>query len=162
MIFFHAFIHSIKLPKKNAIFQLNRIGMDIAVIYMLILILLVSIPSFLQYTLSTGDGVAAQLNAFFKIIYFFIFHYLPLSIIIFILLSIIAGIGTLIAKFMDRKLKFSILWKMTVFTTSVPFLLYTIVGIFFPLQDNFLFLFCAYSLLFLVLIISVYPKRRKK
>ncbi|API92198.1 hypothetical protein J32TS6_35980 [Virgibacillus pantothenticus] len=161
MVFFHAFAHSIKLPKKNAIFQLNRIGMDIAIIYMLFLNLLVSIPSFVQYVLA-GDGVAEQLNLFFKIIYYFIFHYLPLSIMVFALLSIIAGIGTLLAKLMDRKLKFAILWKMTVFTTTIPFLLYALIGLFFSIQDRFLFLFCAYSLLFLFFIISVYPKRRKK
>lgn len=161
MVFLRTFLHSIRLPKKKAIFQLNRIGMDITIFYMLLLIFIVSLPGFIDYLLSSSK-LANELNIFFNIIYFFIFNYLPLSIIVFMLISLIAAVGTGLAKLMQRKLKYSILWKMTAYTTTIPFLVYTIAALFLPIGNTYLLMFCIYSLLFIVLIISVYPKRRKK
>ncbi|MEC5425080.1 DUF1189 family protein [Virgibacillus sp. C22-A2] len=159
MIFLQAFVNSIKLPNKKAIFKLNRVGMDIAVIYMFILLVLVSIPSLIEQ-LTTMDGQSAELNLFFQSIYFFIFYFLPLVLIVFLLLSLIAYIGSGIAHLMRRKLRYSILWKMSAFTTTVPVILYTLLALIFPLSNTWLWLFFMYSIVFLILIISVYPKRR--
>jgi Protein of unknown function (DUF1189) len=161
MVFLRAFLHSIKLPKKKAIFQLNRIGMDITIFYILLLLFIVSLPAFIDYLLSSSK-LSNALNIFFKIIYFFIFNYLPLSIIVFMLISLIAAVGTGLAKLMQRKLKYSILWKMTAYTTTIPFLVYSLAALFLPIGNMYLLIFCIYSLFFIVLIISVYPKRRKK
>lgn len=160
MVFLRAFLHSIRLPKKKAIFQLNRIGMDITIFYILLLLFIVSLPAFIDYLLGNSK-LANELTIFFKIIYFFIFNYLPLSIIVFMLISLIAAVGTGLAKLMQRKLKYSILWKMTAYTTTIPFLVYSLAALFLPIGDTYLLMFCIYSLLFIVLIISVYPKRRK-
>ncbi|MBR7796633.1 MAG: DUF1189 family protein [Bacillota bacterium] len=161
MIFLNAFLHSIKLPRKKAIFQLNRIGMDITIIYMFILLLLISIPSLID-RITNSSSHSADLSFIFLIIYFFIFYYLPMAIIVFILLSAIAYIGTNLAKIMGRKLKFSIIWKMTAFTTTVPFFLYALIALTTPISDHYLWFFCVYSLVLLIMIISVYPKRRTK
>ncbi|CDQ37873.1 MULTISPECIES: DUF1189 family protein [Virgibacillus] len=159
MVFLNAFIHTIKLPRKKAIFQLNRVGMDITIIYMFILLMLVSIPSLID-RFTTDSGLSADLSILFIIIYFFIFYYLPLTIIVLILISIIAYIATGLAKLMGRKLKFSILWKMTAFTTTIPFILYTIIALFFSISDTYLWAIAGYSIILLIIIISVYPKRR--
>lgn len=159
MIFWHAFLHSIKLPHKKAMFQLNRIGMDITVIYMFILLMLVSIPSLID-RLSATSGPGTDLNIFFLVIYFFIFYYLPLTLIVFLLLSLIAYIGVGIAKLLKRKLRYPILWKMSAYTTTIPFLIYTIAALIFTVSDAFLLLFFVYTFLFLIKIISVYPRRR--
>jgi hypothetical protein len=159
MIFLQAFLYSIKLPNKKAMFQLNRIGMDITVIYMFILLLFVSLPSLIErLTATTGPGTG--LNVFFRIIYFFIFYYLPMTLIVFLLLSLIAYIAVGMAKLMKRKLRFAILWKMSAYTTTIPFILYTIIALLYPVSDSFLWLFLIYTFLFLIKIISVYPKRR--
>src|SRR5690625_4490415 len=111
MIFLQTFTHSIQLPRKDAMFKLNRTDMNSAVIYMFLLLVFVSIPSIID-RLTATSGPGADLNLFFLIIYFFIFYYLPLTVIVFLLLSLIAYIETGIAKLMRRKLRFSILWKM--------------------------------------------------
>lgn len=159
MVFLQAFLYSIKLPHKKAMFQLNRIGMDITILYMFLILLLVSIPSLIE-RLTATNGPGADLNVFFRIIYFFIFYYLPLAVIVFLLLSLIAYIGVGIAKLMKRKLRFAILWKMSAYTTTIPFILYTILALIYPVSDSFLWLFFIYTFLFLIKIISVYPKRR--
>ncbi len=159
MIFWHTFKESIKLPSKQAMFKLNRIGMDIVVFYMFILLALVSIPSFIQQ-ITQANSYINDLNIVFQIIYFFIFFYLPLNVIVFSFLSLIAYIGLGITKLMHRKLRFSILWKMSAFTTTVPFIIYTIVGLFFPINITFLWLFILYTLILLIKMISIYPKRR--
>ena len=104
MIFLQAFLHSIKLPSKKAMFQLNRIGMDITVLYMFILLMVVSIPSLIE-RLTATSGPGTDLNLFFLVIYFFIFYYLPMTLIVFLVLSLIAYIGVGIAKLMKRKLR---------------------------------------------------------
>src|SRR5690625_6516761 len=111
MIFLQTFTHSIYLPRKDSMFKHNLTGMDIAVIYIFLLLFFVSIPSLID-RLTATSGPGADLNLFFLIIYFFIFYYLPMTVIVFLLLSLIAYIGTGIAKLMRRKLRFSLLWKM--------------------------------------------------
>src|SRR5690625_3556861 len=104
MIFWHIFKESIKLPSKKAMFTLNRIGMDIVVFYLFILLFLVSIPSFIQQITQTNSYIN-DLNIVFQIIYFFIFFYLPLNVIVFSFLSLVAYIGLGITRLMQRKLR---------------------------------------------------------
>lgn len=161
MIFWRTFLNSIKLPQKKAMFQLNRTGMDIAVVYMFILLLIVSIPSLIE-RIKDAHLFGVDIELFFLIIYFFIFYYLPLTVIVFILLSLIAYIAVGITKLMKRKLHFSILWKMASYTTTIPFLVYTIVALIFPISDTLLWLSLLYTLIVLIKIISIYPKRRQR
>lgn len=161
MIFWRTFLNSIKLPQKKAMFQLNRTGMDIAVVYMFILLLIVSMPSLIE-RIKDAHLFGVDIELFFLIIYFFIFYYLPLTVIVFILLSIIAYIAVGITKLMKRKLHFSILWKMAAYTTTIPFLIYTIVALIFPISDTLLWLSLLYTLIVLIKIISVYPKIRQR
>lgn len=158
MIFWQAFIHSLKLPKKHSVFQLNRVGMDIVVFYLFILIGIVSLPTLIEF-LFDNNGLTAHMNIVFKLIYFFIFSYLPLTIIVFLLLSLIAYIGLGMTRFLKRKLHYSILWKMSAFISTIPFLLYTFISLFHQLDDRWLFILIPYTLFFLVKIITIYPKR---
>ncbi|MFC3041062.1 DUF1189 family protein [Virgibacillus xinjiangensis] len=161
MVFLQAFINSIKLPNKKAIFQLNRIGMDITVVYMFLFLFLASLPSLVDQITSTG-GLGDEMNLVLKFIYFFIFYYLPLVIIFFMLLSVMAYLGTLIAKMLGRKLRFSILWKMSAYTTTLPLLLYTALAFFVPIHDLYLVLAALFTIGLLGRVITVYPKRRKR
>lgn len=160
MTLWNVFLESIKLPKKKALFKLNRVGMDIVVIYLFILLLLVSIPSFIQQVTGT-NGFIHDLNIFFQIIYFFIFYYLPMNLIVFSFLSLVAYIGLGITKIMNRKLRFSILWKMSAFSITLPFIIYTIVAMFIPISNIFLWLAILYTFILLSKMISIYPKRRR-
>ncbi|WP_382393711.1 hypothetical protein [Lentibacillus juripiscarius] len=155
------FVDSLKLPAKQAMFRLNRIGMDFTVLYMFILMVVVSVPSFTN-RLQDVDGPGNSMNLLFFLIYFFIFYYLPLTIMVFLFISLIAYLGTGLAKFLWRKIRFSILWKLTVYTTTIPFILYMAAGLIFPLGDLWLSVFMIYSLVLILKIITVYPKRKKR
>jgi len=63
---------------------------------------------------------------------------------------------------MQRKLHYSILWKMVAFSLTLPFLLYTIIALFVSLSDKFLWLGFIYAIIILVNIIAIYPKRKKQ
>lgn len=159
MIFLRVFKDSLKLPNKKSLFKLNQVGMDIVVIYMFILLLFVSAPSLIKQII-TPSVLSSYLNLFFFIIYFFIFYYLPLTLIVFLSISLFAYLGRGIAKLSKRKLHYSVLWKMCAFSTTTPFIIYTIIGLFYSLHYVFLFILILYILLLLIKMISVYPKRR--
>ncbi len=159
MILLQAFLNSVKLPNKQAILKLNRIGMDITVLYMSILVLLVSIPS-LAERLTATDGASADMQLILLLVYFFIFYYLPLITMVFLLLSLVAYIGTGISRLLKRKIKFPILWKMSAYTTTIPFLLYTVIALILKVDVMYLWLFLISSLFFITKIITVYPKRK--
>lgn len=161
MIFIRAFLHSMQLPKKKALFQLNRIGMDITIVYMFILLAIVSVPSLIDSFLAP-EGSFTQINAFFALVYFFFVYYLSLIGIVFVFLSIIAYIGTGLATLLKRKIRFAILWKLCAFATTIPFLLYTVIAFFHPVSRFFLWLFIAYIFLFLFKMITVFPQRKKR
>lgn len=158
MLLWKTFLHSLKLPSKQAVFKLNRVPMDITVFYMFIMLFFISIPSLIQQLTKTS-GLGSDMNIVFKLIYFFIFNYLPLTIMIFLLITAFAYLFTWIAKVMKRKLKLQILWKMFAYSTSIPFLLYTVIALFFPISDVFLLITILYTSIMVFQVIRVYPKR---
>lgn len=159
MVFIEALLASLKLPSKNAMFKLNRIGMDIVVIYLFILLFIVSIPALIDQ-LSITEGLTGRLPFILKFIYFFMFYYLPLAIAVFIFISILAYIGILLSKLMRRKLRYQIIWKLLGFTATLPFLIYTILAAIYPISNSYLFFIIIYSLIMLIMMIKQYPKRR--
>ncbi|MUK88155.1 hypothetical protein GMD78_07075 [Ornithinibacillus sp. L9] len=161
MIFWQTLLQSLRLPKKEIVFKLNRTGMDITVIYMFILLFIASIPA-LTDRIYENSGFSADMNIVFLLIYFFIFYYLPLTIIIFLSITVISYVMTWISHFMHRKLRLQILWKMCAYTTTIPFLLYTGIALFFPVHDIYLWISVLYILTMLIAIISVYPKRKPR
>lgn len=161
MIFIESFINSLKLPNKKAMFRLNRVGMDTVVFYLFILLLIVSIPE-IAIQLRVTDTVGGDLPVVLKLIYLFMFYYLPLTIAVFIFLSIMAYIGVGLANLLKRKLRYQIIWKLLAFTTTIPFLLYTILALFLPIDNRYLLLAVIYSLVLLILMILKFPKRRMR
>lgn len=149
------FIKSVQLPRKQAAFTLNRIGMDTTVIYMFIILFISSIPTYLNQ-LQENE----RLSTFFFSIFFFIFHYLPVVIIVFVALSILAWLTALITKVAKRKLRFSILWKMAASATTIPLLIFTIVSFFYHLDKLYLAISIIFILLIVTRVIFLYPRRR--
>lgn len=149
------FIQSVQLPKRQAAFALNRIGMDIVVIYMFILLFISSIPTYIEQ-LQQNE----RLSTFFFSIFFFIFHYLPVVVIVFIALSIIAWALLLITNAVKRKLRFSILWKMAASATTIPLIIFTIVSFFYQLGTVYLSISIVFIFLVVIKVIFIYPARR--
>lgn len=158
MVLWKTFLNSLRLPNKQAVFKLNRVPMDITVFYMFIMLFFISIPS-LIHQLTETTGLGSDMNIVFKLIYFFIFNYLPLTIMIFLLITAFAYLFTWIAKWMKRKLKLQIFWKMIAYATTIPFLLYTVIALFFPISDVFLLIAIVYTSIIVLQVIKVYPRR---
>lgn len=156
MIFLKTFLNSIQIPRKKSVFRLNRVRMDIAVIYMFILVALVSIPALIEQ-IKNNSTSAFHVHTFFYLIFFFMFYYLIVVIGVFLLISIYAYIGTKIAKLTKRRLHFGILWKVIAFSTTLPFLIYTVLSLFFIVSNKVLWAFLIYTILILLKIVSLYP-----
>jgi len=161
MIFWHTFKTSFKLPEKRAAFTLNRVSMDVVVVYLFILFFFVSIPAFIDQ-IQNEHLLNFNVELLFLIIYFFIFYYLPLTIIMFGLISLVAYIGKGFTRLLQRKLHYSILWKMTAFSITIPFVLYTVVALFYPISDKLLWFSLVYAMIILLKIITIYPKRKRR
>lgn len=160
-VFWENFVYSIRLPQKRAVFNLNRIGMDITVLYLFLLIGIMSIPGLIEQIKINSDATL-YVQPFFYVIFFFIFYYLILVVVIFIALSFIAYIATLLAELLQRKLRFAIMWKMTASATTIPLLLYTIISFFYPLSNYFLLLSIIYIAFIIMKVILIYPKRKQR
>jgi len=154
-----AWQQSLKLPQKKAVFALNRIGMDTTVFYLFILIGIASLPALINQ-ITADDTSGLYVHFFFILIYFFMFNYLISVIIVFILLSIIAYIGLLIARGLKRRLHYSILWKMSAFSTTIPLMLFTIVSFFYELSPVFLTIMIIFSIAMVIRIILIYPRMK--
>lgn len=161
MIFIRAFLRSIRIPQKKAMFQLNRIGMDITIVYMFILLAIVSTPSLIDSFIDPS-GSFTEINAFFALVYFFFVYFLSLIAIVFIFLSLISFIGTGIAKLLRRKIRYAVLWKLCAYATTIPFLLYTAIALFLSVSQIYLWLFSLYMFVLLVKMITVFPKRKRR
>lgn len=159
-VFWDTFLQSLQLPKRKAVFALNRIGMDVVVIYLFIILAVASVPGLIDQLISNQLDTNIQIHPFFLLIFFFIFYYLIILLIVFTSISIIAYLGTFIATRTNRKLQFGLMWKMTAFATTIPLVAFTILSFFIPLSTMFLSAASIFILLILLKVILIYPKRK--
>lgn len=156
------FKHSTALPKKQAAFQLNQIGMDKIIFYLFTLLAIASIPELINQISQNADSSALYMKTFFFLIFFFIFYYLILVVLVLGGLSAIAYMGSFIASGTNRKVRYAILWKMAACILTIPTILFTAISFFYPLSAVFLSVMIAFHLLVFVQTILIYPKRRKR
>lgn len=151
------FLFSSQLPSKKAMFKLNRTGMDWAIIYLCIMTIIISIPGFFG-----SNQFDFGLNLIFRLIYFFIFYYIPLLLMVILALSIISWAALLFAKWQKRKFRFQTLWKLAVFASTLPILVCTMIS--FTLLPASIIVISASLYIFLQLAIMIrhYPERRGK
>src|SRR5699024_6981924 len=161
-VFWDAFIQSLQLPKRKAVFALNRIGMDVVVVYLFIFLAIASIPGLIVQLTSNQVDTNIEIHTFFLLIFFFIFYYLIILLVVFTGISIIAYLGAFFATQTNRKLQFGLMWKMTAFATTIPLVTFTILSFFIPLSTIFLSVASIFILLILLKIILIYPKRKAR
>ena len=159
-VFWEIFKNSIKLPKRKAAFALNRIGMDMVILYMFLLLALASIPDLInQFQSNTGEA-GIQIQPFFELIFFFIFYYLIMITAMMACISLIAYIGTLVARAVKRKLRYAILWKMAACVATIPILVFIIISFFYTAGSLYLVIALVFHLIIFIQTIFLYPKRR--
>lgn len=151
------FKQSIVLPKKEALFVLNRVSMRDTLTYIITLMFLLFIP---EVVLMLVNLEANQSNLSTYILQLIVFY--PFFIVFFAIsaVSLLAAISLVMKYWLKRKLLYQQLWKMTSFSLTLPLILYTIlrylsVGY---LITNLLPLLLLYFLIYKMIV--VYPKRR--
>src|SRR5699024_3313108 len=154
------FLHSIKLPKRNAAFALNRIGMDKVIFYIFLLLGIASFPGLIEQIQTNANAQSLQIQSFFFLIFFFIFYYLIMTVAVLLGISLIAYLGSWIAALTKRKLRYSILWKMAACITTIPILVFTVMSFFIEVSIIFLSIAITFHIIVFIQTIFLYPKRR--
>ncbi|SEP94610.1 DUF1189 family protein [Piscibacillus halophilus] len=148
--------NSLLLPKKDALFKLNRMNMRDTLVYINILFLILFLPDIIRFINNVKDAKGSIPDV---VIIQVVFLYPALMIFITTLIvTLLAGIAYFIRNIIKRKLAFHQLWKMTAYALTWPILLYLLIKII----DLNNFLMIIPLLLYLLLItkmITIYPKR---
>ena len=129
MSLFQIFKASLHSPKKIAAFRLIPIGKVMQ--YIFIYIFLISIISFVFFIkgISYQQTNTEELIEYFSEIkwllypFAFIFLFVLNSLFIFVRISILAFIGSLILQLRKRKGEYRHIWRTTLFASTVPMLL---------------------------------------
>lgn len=156
------FKYSVLLPNKKALFRLNRIGMKMIVTYVFILMLIAASPPLTTFIFTGRLPAENDIPPTLFILQFFFFYYLLVVFIGFLGISAIAYIGLWLRKWLQRKLAYQQLWKMSAFAATVPLLLYTLAE---TLAINHWTVVITFLIVWLAIItkmITAFPRRNEK
>ncbi|QGH35845.1 hypothetical protein GI584_18080 [Gracilibacillus salitolerans] len=148
------------LPKKEAMFWLNRISMRDTLVYLFLLFFISFLPNIILMIANFEQG---QSHISFSQFLLQIIVFYPFFMLFVVVTGIsILAIGSWILKsFLQRKLAYQQLWKMTSFALLWPLIIYHLL-FFTPLPTSIAFL-VGLVLLYILMyqMISIYPKNRK-
>ncbi len=153
--------NSLLLPKKDAVFRLNRISMRDTIVYLFLFLFISFSPTFiihplLSVDLTTGKSLDLLL---LQMIVLYPFLCVLLGIVG---ISMLAAGGLVITKLLQRKLRYQQLWKMSVFACTLPLIIYFVTALF-SLQFSYLYvLLIIIFYIYILFMIRIYPKRRVK
>ncbi|MRH41759.1 DUF1189 domain-containing protein [Aquibacillus halophilus] len=151
---------SLSLPKKEAVFFLNRVSMRDTLVYLFALLFLVFLPEGIQSLLA--DNLSQSERASSYILQMIVFYPIYIIFLSLIGISALAASGLLIVKVGKRKLAYQHLWKMTSFALTVPLILNMIVS--FIGLDYWLIRLLILLMFYLILykMVMVYPRNKNK
>ncbi|WP_163580685.1 DUF1189 family protein [Gracilibacillus saliphilus] len=148
------------LPKKEAMFWLNRVSMRDTLVYLFLIFFISFLPNVILMIANFEQG---QSHISFSQFLLQIIVFYPFFIMFIVVTGVsILAIGPWILKiFLQRKLAYQQLWKMTSFALLWPLIIYHLL-FFTPLPTSFAFL-VGLVLLYIILyqMILIYPKKRK-
>lgn len=157
MAIFRVLKLTLLLPKKQAVFQLNRVKTKDFFMYAGFLIFLVLLPNgirLINESINSGS---------FTREYLLILIFYPSLIILFSIIgiSLLAAMGMLIKIMTKRKMAYQLLWRMTIYVLTYPVLIYTLFDLI-GIQNAWinLLLFLIFVVVFSKMIL-VYPKARR-
>lgn len=159
MLLYPIIKNSAKLPKKEALFSLNRVSMRDTLVYLFILFFICFLPNVLYGILNFETS---QIGIDFSqyLLTILIFYPFFTFFIVIILISFLAFGGSIIRWVTQRKLAYQQLWKMTSYAIFWPLILYQLMQLL-PVPSTLITLLCL-AILYAILykMISIYPKRR--
>ncbi|WP_234972619.1 DUF1189 family protein [Salimicrobium salexigens] len=149
---------SLRLPKKEALFQLNRKGITSTIGYLFVLLLVLFLPN-IYSAITTFERELTEVARGLYMAQALVFY--PLLIIFLIVagVTIIAGGGLLLSKILKRKLRYQQVWKMTAYALTLP-LVFSTLSTYIGLPDYVTVLVFITPISYLLYkMITVYPKR---
>ncbi len=161
MGFLDSLVSSLRLPRKKAMFHLNRKGMTNTIFYMFTLLSLLFLPDLIL----TIQHLDVRLQEVSRGLYIFqVLFFYPLFIIFMILtgISILAGGALLLKSLLKRKLIYQQLWKMVSYASTLPLIISVILK-HTPVPNWMSFLlFVTILFVYIYRMISIYPKLSQK
>ncbi|UOQ86739.1 DUF1189 domain-containing protein [Gracilibacillus salinarum] len=148
------------LPKKDALFWLNRVSMRDTLVYLFLLFFIVFLPNVIIMIAGYEQGYS-QVSYSQYLLQIIVFY--PFFMMFLVVTSISAlALGSLLFRWiLQRKLAYQQLWKMTAFALLWPLLSYQVLY-FISKEPTLAFLLCAILLYIIVVkMILNYPKRKK-
>jgi hypothetical protein len=155
---FIIFKNSLLLPKKEALFRLNRVSMRNTLTYIVCLMFLLFLPDVVKVVMDVEAGLEGLPKGSY-ITQVIVFYPLFILFIVVTGVSLLAALSLPIKEVLGRKLAYHQLWKMTTFAMTVPLIIYTVLKLFHvnSVVVNLLQLIILYFLIYKMIL--VYPKR---
>ena len=161
MVFFDSLMNSFRLPKKEAMFRLNRKGITSTIGYLFLLLTVLFLPDLIG-TIIRLDSSLTEVSRGLYLVQVFVFYPLLIIFLIIVGVSIFAGAALLLRKALGRKLTYQQLWKMTAYASTIPLILTVVLkNISVPDSISALLFFTIFSFLMYRMII-IYPKASRK
>ncbi|WMM33940.1 hypothetical protein [Shouchella clausii] len=114
---------AVRLPQRQAVFQLNKERIGVPFLYVGLLSALVCIPLSIE-TFLQSEGIIADLALPMFLVYF-VFVYFPLfALSVYSLIAVVTALARAIALAAKRKLTFLMLYKIACFAATLPILGY--------------------------------------
>ncbi|KHE67229.1 DUF1189 family protein [Halobacillus sp. BBL2006] len=161
MGFIDSLINSLRLPKKEAMFRLNRKGMTNTIVYLFMLLAILFLPDMIR-TIKNLDTNLTEVSRGQYLVQVMVFYPLFIIFLILIGVSILAGGALLLRKVLGRKMTYQQLWKLTAYAATLPLILSVVLkNIAIPDGVSALLFFAIFSLL-MYRMITIYPKKPTK
>ncbi|MCA1012489.1 DUF1189 family protein [Halobacillus halophilus] len=161
MEFLDSLWNSIRLPKKEAMFRLNRKGITSTIVYLFILMTVLFLPDMIG-TIIRLDSNLTEVSRGLYLVQVFVFYPMLIIFLILVGVSALAGAALLMTNQLDRKLTYQQLWKMTAYAATVPLVLSILLKN--TPVPNGLSALIFFSLFIYIMfrMIIIYPKKKAK
>ncbi|MCA0972442.1 DUF1189 domain-containing protein [Halobacillus litoralis] len=150
-------LNSFRLPKKEAMFHLNRKGITHTIGYLFLLLAILFLPDMIA-TIIRLDSDLTEVSRGLYLAQVFVFYPLLIIFLIIVGVSIFAGAALVMKNLLRRKLAYQQLWKMTAYASTIPLILSVILkNLFVPNSISAILFFGIFGFL-MYKMITIYPK----
>ncbi|SFG17342.1 Protein of unknown function [Halobacillus alkaliphilus] len=161
MEFFDSLWNSVRLPKKEAMFRLNRKGITSTILYLFILMTVLFLPDMIG-TIIRLDSNLTEVSRGLYLVQVFVFYPMLIIFLILVGVSALAGAALLMTNQLDRKLTYQQLWKMTAYAATVPLVLSILLKNT-PVPNGIsALIFFSLFIYIMFRMIIIYPKKKAK
>ncbi|TGB02002.1 DUF1189 family protein [Halobacillus salinus] len=115
-------LNSFRLPKKEAMFRLNRKGITHTIGYLFLLLAVLFLPDMIG-TIIRLESDLTEVSRGLYLAQVFVFYPLLIIFLIIVGVSIFAGAAMVMKNVMGRKLAYQQLWKMSAYASTIPLIL---------------------------------------